>query len=67
MYLGLPIGASARRKVTWLPVLDKIRARLTSWNSNHISFGGKVVLLKSVLYALPTYFFIFFQSTGGGY
>lgn len=29
-YLGLSIGADARRKITWMPVLDKVRNRLSS-------------------------------------
>lgn len=58
VYLGLPIGANMRRKTSWQPVLDKIRGRLSSWNSQHLSLGGKIVLLKSVLHALPIYFFI---------
>lgn len=56
VYLGLPIGVDASRRVTWKLVLDKIRSRLTSWNNIHLSLGGKIVLLKSMLYALPIYF-----------
>lgn len=42
------------------PVLDKIRHCLTSWGGQQLLLGGKVVLLKSVLYALPMYFLSFF-------
>lgn len=65
IYLGLPIGADARRKSTWQPVVDKIRGRLSSWNSSHLSLGGKIVLLKSVLYSLPVYYFSFFKAPEG--
>lgn len=65
-YLGLPIGGDARRKITWQPVLVKIRNCLASWNSAHLSFGAKIVLLKSVLHALPIYFISFFKLPGGG-
>lgn len=41
VYLGLPVGADARRKTTWQPMLDKIGGRLASWNSQHLSLGGK--------------------------
>lgn len=60
VYLGLSIGADARRKSTWQPVLDKISRRLTAWNSQFLYLGGKIVLLNSVLYALPIYFLSFF-------
>lgn len=48
----MPVGADARKKSTWAPVIEKIRGRLTAWNGNFLSLGGKVVLLKSILYAL---------------
>lgn len=65
VYLGLPIGADGRRMTTWKPVLEKIKSRLASWDSKHLSLGGKVVLLKSVLTALPIYFFSFFKAPEG--
>lgn len=65
VYLGLPIGADGRRMTTWKPVLEKIKFRLASWDSKHLSLGGKVVLLKSVLTALLIYFFSFFKAPEG--
>lgn len=60
-YMGLSIRGDARRKSMWQSVLAKIRNRLASWNSLHLSLGGKIVLLKSVLNALPIYFISFFK------
>lgn len=65
VYLGLPVGADPRRLATWQPVVDKVRRRLTSWNSKFISLGGRVVLLKSILTALPTYFLSIFKAPKG--
>lgn len=65
IYLGLPIGANANRKVTWQLVIDKIRNRLVSWSSSHLSLGGKIILLKSVLFALPVYYLSFFKVSVG--
>lgn len=65
VYLGLPIGADARKKSTWVPVVEKIRRRLSSWDSSHLSLGGKVVLLKSVPYALPIFYLSFFRVPVG--
>ncbi|XP_012575081.1 uncharacterized protein [Cicer arietinum] len=52
-YLGLPIGDHPRRKVFWKPVIEKIRNRLAGWNSRTLSMGGRLVLLKAVLFVLP--------------
>lgn len=65
IYLSLPIGADATRKGMWQSVLDKIGARLAAWNSNHLSLAGKIILLKSVLYALPIFYLSFFKAPVG--
>jgi hypothetical protein len=59
IYLGLPIGGDLRKLSFWKPVVDHIVARLSSWNNKFLSFGGRLVLLKSVLSSLPVYFFPF--------
>lgn len=65
VYLGLPVGANPRHLATWQPVVEKVRRQLACWNSKHISLGGRVVLLKSVLTALPTYFLSLFMAPKG--
>lgn len=65
IYLGLPVGADAWRKSTWQHVLEKIRGRLSAWNSKFLSLGGEIVLLKSVLHALPIYYLSFFKAPEG--
>lgn len=64
-YLGLPIGVDPRKIATWNPVVKKVRRRLSSWNSKQLSFAGRMVLIKSVLSALPTYFLSFFKAPKG--
>jgi hypothetical protein len=32
------------------------------WNNRHLSFGGRLVLLKFVLSSLPVYFLSFFKA-----
>jgi hypothetical protein len=58
----LPIGGDDRKLIFWKPVLDKITAKLSSWNNKFLSFGGRLVLLKSVLSSLPVYFLSFFKA-----
>lgn len=65
VYLGLPIGGDSRRLSFWKPVVDNIAARLSSWNNTFLSFGGRLVLLKSVLSSLPVYFLSFFKAPAG--
>ncbi|XP_058731299.1 uncharacterized protein LOC131603066 [Vicia villosa] len=65
-YLGLPIGSNPRRLGMWRPVVDTVRQKLFKWNNKHLSIDGRVVLLKSVLYALPVYFHSFFKAPSGG-
>lgn len=65
VYLGLPIGGSPRRLSTWEPVLAKMRKRLSTWKGKHLSFGGRICLIRSVLTALPLYFISFFRLPKG--
>jgi len=48
LYLGLPIGGDSRKLSFWKPVVDRIIVRLLTWNNKFLSFGGRLVLLKSV-------------------
>jgi len=52
MYLGLSIGGDPMRLAFWEPVLDTIKSSLSGWQSQFLSFGGRLVLLKSVLTSL---------------
>nr|GEV39388.1 putative RNA-directed DNA polymerase, eukaryota, reverse transcriptase zinc-binding domain protein [Tanacetum cinerariifolium] len=54
-YLGVMIGVSMSRKLSWAPVIQKIQARLSKWKAKTLSIGGRFTLLKSVLGATPTY------------
>jgi hypothetical protein len=65
LYLGLPIGGDPRRLGFWEPVLARIRSRLSGWGSRFLSFGGRLVLLKSVLTSLPVYALSFFKAPSG--
>ncbi|KAJ9541035.1 LOW QUALITY PROTEIN: hypothetical protein OSB04_027541 [Centaurea solstitialis] len=65
LYLGLPVGASMKRLDHWKEALDKIQKRLESWKSRFVSFGGRLMLVKSVLGSLPLYFFSMFRAPSG--
>jgi hypothetical protein len=61
-FLGIPVGANPRRKATWTPILDSIKRRLSAWNGRHLSIGGRLTLINSVLSSLPLYFFSFYKA-----
>lgn len=41
-----------------MPVLDKIIDKLTGWKGKILSLGGNLTLIKAVLAAMPTYFYM---------
>jgi len=65
LYLGLSIGGDPRRLAFWEPMMNTIKTRQSGWQSRFISFGGRLVLLKSVLTSLPIYALSFFRSPSG--
>jgi hypothetical protein len=65
VYLGLPIGGDATKLSFWKPVLDSITNILAAWNHKFLSFGGRLVLLKSVMSSLPVYFLSLFKAPTG--
>ncbi|GAU31392.1 hypothetical protein TSUD_19380 [Trifolium subterraneum] len=65
LYLGLLIGGDPRRLGFREPVLARLKNRLSGWKSRFLSFGGRLVLLKSVLQSLPVYALSFFKAPTG--
>ena len=65
VYLGIPIGGNSRRLSFWEPLLNRIKSRLAGWSSKHLSFGGRLILLKSVLSSLLVYSLSFFKAPSG--
>jgi hypothetical protein len=60
LYLGLPIGGDPRHLGFWEPMVTRIKHRLSGWRIRFLSFGGRLVLLKSVfdLFARLRYFLL---------
>jgi hypothetical protein len=65
LYLGLHIGGNPQRLCFWDPIVNRIKSRLSGWTSRFLSFGGRLVLLKSVLTSLPVYALSFFKAPSG--
>jgi hypothetical protein len=60
-YLGLPVGANSRSLSTWEPMLEQLKKRLNSWGNKYVSLGGRIVLLNSVLNAIPIFYLSFLK------
>ncbi|CAA7053967.1 unnamed protein product [Microthlaspi erraticum] len=54
-YLGLPESFGRKKKDLFSLIVDRIRQRAVSYSSRRLSTAGKVILIKSVLSAIPTY------------
>jgi len=59
-YLGLCLGASYKSKTVWGPVVERFYKRLAGWKSRLLSRGGRLTLLKSILWSWPVYFLSLF-------
>lgn len=42
-YLGIPLGANARRLSTWSLVINKVRKKLGTWKSKVLSKADRLV------------------------
>ena len=65
VYLGMPIGGNSRRLSFREPLQNRFRSRLSGWSSKHLSFGGRLILLKFVLSSLSVYALSFFKAPAG--
>ena len=59
-YLGMPLGTSFKTISIWNPILEKIEMKLSRWKRLYLSKGSRLMLLKSTLSSLPTYFLSLF-------
>lgn len=54
-YLGIPEHFGRKKRDIFASLVDRIRQRSHSWTSRFLSGAGKLILLKAVLAAMPTY------------
>ncbi|KAK3213079.1 hypothetical protein Dsin_017785 [Dipteronia sinensis] len=60
-YLGLPIGARPHSKAFWNTLVLRMGSRLAPWKKKFLDKGGRLVLIKSVLSSISTYYMSFFK------
>lgn len=64
-YLGVPIFQGRKKSSLFMFIRDKISARIHSWSHRHLSFGGRLTLIKSVVGAIPIHIFQVLDPTKG--
>jgi hypothetical protein len=60
-YLGLPLHYKKPTRAMVEPLVQKIGKRLPGWKRNLISRPGRELLVKSFLFAMPTFFMSVFK------
>ena len=60
-YLGLPLGGNPNSISFWEPVVETISKKLERWHKAHLSKGGRLTLLQSVLGSVPIYYMSVFK------
>ena len=54
-YLGLPANVGLDKTDCFQYLIDRIVQRISGWKEKLLSAGGKEILLKAVVQAIPTY------------
>jgi len=54
-YLGFVIRPTRLKREDWHTIIDKINSKISRWNGRFHSRAGRLVLINSVLSALPLY------------
>jgi len=63
-YLGIPIHFRQLRNDGWRKVEERFERQLSSWKGKHLSIGGRLTLINSVLSSLPMYMMSFALPKG---
>ena len=61
-YFGLEVRGNPRKVHFWEPVVNKVRARLSTWKGRCLSMAGRICLLKSVFTSIPIFYLSFFKA-----
>ncbi|GKU96282.1 hypothetical protein SLEP1_g9530 [Rubroshorea leprosula] len=64
-YLGIPIGGNHRRITMWQPMVESFKRKLEGWKGRHLSFGGRITLINSVLSSLPIFLMLVYLIPKG--
>ncbi|XP_074265539.1 uncharacterized protein LOC141587978 [Silene latifolia] len=54
-YLGIPLFGARLTQRMFIPLLDKIRSKITHWANNFLSYAGKISLINSVIFGIQNF------------
>ena len=60
-YLGLPLVTKRFNSSDYLPLLEQIKKKITSWTSRFLSFAGRLNLISSVLWSICNFWLAAFR------
>ena len=52
-YLGCPLYVGRKSSYLFQDIVDNIVSKINSWSTKWLSHGGRIVLLKNILYSMP--------------
>lgn len=61
IYLGFPIRVNPIKEATWVPILTRIKSKLSWWKHKNPSMAGRICLINSVLNSTPFFYLSFFR------
>ncbi|KAL5551374.1 hypothetical protein UlMin_001550 [Ulmus minor] len=64
-YLGLPCFSGKNKQGLFSSIRDRVWNKLCGWKSKLLSAGGREVLTKAIIQAIPTYAMNFHKADGG--
>ena len=60
-YLGMPLMTHAMSRQDFLPLLEKIRGRISTWASRFLSYAERLLLIKSILLNIVNFWAAIFR------
>lgn len=61
-YLGIPFFTGKNKPSFWQGIINCIKARILVWKARWLSLSGRILLIKSILSAIPSYYFSVLQA-----
>lgn len=61
-FLEVNVGDSPRTVDMLYEIIENVKIRLSSWKSRHLSMGGRVVMINSILNLIPLYTISFYMA-----
>ncbi|KAK3228272.1 hypothetical protein Dsin_008134 [Dipteronia sinensis] len=55
MYLGFLSMVGMNKRILFKDIKDRVWKKMRGWKDNYFSFGGKEILIKAVVQAIPTF------------